>query len=135
MGFSSEDMVMSRTYIRVTLGLLFVALIAIVAMALASANVAPVPEVAAQSPATTTIRVHDNYFQPPIVHVMPGGSVRWINAGTHSHTVTTQDGRDFVLAPGGSMELTFYSAGRLQYPCRFHALQRMSGTIIVGAAP
>jgi plastocyanin len=84
------------------------------------------------TPTTRTIVVKDNYFQPPILHVMPGDTVRWVNEGQHSHTVTTQDGRDYTLARGTSVAFTFHTDGRLRYYCRFHPVHRMEGVIVVG---
>jgi plastocyanin len=85
------------------------------------------------TPTTHTIGVRDNYFQPSILQVLPGDTVRWVNQGQHNHTVTTQDGRDYPLARGASIALTFHSPGRFSYHCRFHPLQRMAGVILVGA--
>src|SRR6266498_524421 len=92
-----------------------------------------IPASSPPSAQTMTISVHDNYFQPPILQIAPGTTVRWVNHGHPKHTVTTQDGRDYQLAPGASIALTFYSPGRLQYYCRFHPLVRMEGAILVGA--
>lgn len=82
---------------------------------------------------TPTIAVHDNYFQPAILHVMPGETVRWLNQGKHTHTVTLPDGQDYVFQPGASIDLRFYTDGTLRYRCRLHSLVRMEGTVLVGA--
>jgi plastocyanin len=87
---------------------------------------------ATQSRPAMTIAVQDSYFQPPILQVMPGDTVRWVNHGRHTHTVTLQSGQDYPLAPGASVSLTFPGPGRFAYYCRFHPLQGMRGVILVG---
>ncbi|MCI0463985.1 MAG: hypothetical protein L0Z62_44190 [Gemmataceae bacterium] len=77
------------------------------------------------------VGIHDGYFDPPIVLVTPGATVRFVNRGRHKHTVTDLagkwDSRD--LEPGGAYTFTAKSL-HAHYYCRHHRLS-MNGKIIV----
>jgi plastocyanin len=100
-------------------------------------NLAPPPaaDSRAASPATVvTVGLYDNYFQPRTLNVQPGTTVKWVNYGRHTHTVTANnaswDSGD--IAPGESYSATFRQPGTYNYHCHHHTQQRMEGTIVVG---
>jgi plastocyanin len=84
--------------------------------------------------ATATVGAYDNYFQPTTINVPPGTTVRWMNYGMHSHTVTSTTGLfdSGDLKPGASYTATFPRPGVYPYYCRYHTKERMVGTVVVG---
>ena len=85
----------------------------------------------------------DNSFNPPVVVIAPGTTVRWINKGRLSHNslVVTGDAAFGVaeadFAPGSSHEFTFTKVGEYSYFCSLHGTKDsgMTGKIIVSATP
>jgi len=45
--------------------------------------------VAAGQPASASVTIGDNFFNPASVMVAPGGTVHWTNGGGTAHTVTS----------------------------------------------
>jgi plastocyanin len=91
----------------------------------------------AAPPATTiSIAAYDNYFHPRTVHVQPGTTVRWLNNGRHTHTITASDESwdSGSLTPGATYSATFHQPGTYRYFCRHHAADAMEGVIVVGHA-
>jgi plastocyanin len=80
------------------------------------------------------IRIYDGHFEPAVVLVTPGATIKWVNHGNHAHTVTdlagTWTSKD--LLPGGSYTHKLTHALHHYYYCRHHRLT-MSGTIHVQA--
>jgi plastocyanin len=84
-------------------------------------------------------------FSPAHVSVVAGMTVRWRNAGTVAHTVTSglsskaadSPGALFEsqLPAGGTFEFTFTKVGDQPYFCRFHESMGMAGVVTVTAAP
>jgi plastocyanin len=95
----------------------------------------PRPTLAAPT-TTATVGAYDNRFEPSTINVQPGTTVRWINYGKHSHTVTATDGRwdSGDIKPGASYSATFKQAGTYYFYCRHHTQDRMQGTIVVSAS-
>jgi plastocyanin len=91
-----------------------------------------------QARPTTTISVgtYDNYFEPKTINVQPGTTVRWVNYGKHTHTVTSNDGRwdSGDIPPGAAYSVTFQTPGTYSYYCRHHTKDNMQGAIVVGGA-
>src|SRR5512138_1719824 len=59
---------------------------------LASVCLTPEPaQAGGRTAATVTVGAYDNYFEPKTICVPPGTTVRWVNYGTHHHTVTSRD--------------------------------------------
>ncbi len=83
---------------------------------------------------TMVIGAYDDYFQPGTLNVQPGTTVRFVNYGRHTHTVTSKDGRwdSGDLPPGYSYSVTFVTPGTHYYYCRHHTKEKMQGTIVVG---
>src|SRR5262245_22361351 len=71
-------------------------------------------------------------FDPKTITVAQGTTVRWVNHGKETHTVTARDGRfDQELRPGASFSVTFGAPGTYQYYCRPHEKMGMVGTVVV----
>ena len=85
------------------------------------------------APAGTSVRMAGSRFEPATLTVAPGSTVRWFNDDALPHTVTAADSSwdSGNLAPGGSFERRFDSAGSYAYLCRYHPGQ--TGTIVVAA--
>lgn len=78
------------------------------------------------------IDMHDNYFDPAVIQISPGQTVRWMNMGIVNHTTTSSGGfwDSGSMAPGAEFYYTFPTEGVFDYFCSFHA--GMNGTVIVG---
>ncbi len=82
------------------------------------------------------VNIYDDYYEPAVVYVTPGGSVRWINQGKRVHTVTGY-ARGFNsgdLNPGDTYTFKLPRDLNYFYYCRHHRLQ-MNGAIVVRNAP
>ena len=86
------------------------------------------------SAATTDVAVKNFSFSPEQVTVPVGGTVKWTNGDTTSHTITANDGSfdSGSTAAGGTFERTFTAAGTFTYFCAIHT--SMQGTVQVGGA-
>lgn len=83
---------------------------------------------------TITVEAYDNYFQPTTLNIQPGTTVRWVNRGRHTHTVTSNDRRwdSGDIKPGATWSGTFRHPGTYNYYCLHHTGEKMQGTIVVG---
>ena len=73
-------------------------------------------------------------FDPPMVAIKAGGSVRWTNSSGNIHNVTFADASikaSGVMSPGESFDTVFARPGTYSYRCTFHP--GMEGTVVVGA--
>jgi plastocyanin len=81
---------------------------------------------------TLTVSIHDGQFDPQTLNVAPGTTIRWINRGAETHTVTatneTWDSGE--LSPDESYQARFKKPGTYEYVCELHP--KMRGTIVVG---
>jgi plastocyanin len=84
------------------------------------------------APADVEISIGDNFFDPPVVRINIGETVRWTNNGLMDHTTTALDGAfdSGTLIPGATYSFTFNQEGVHDYECIFHL--GMVGTIVVG---
>jgi plastocyanin len=99
----------------------------------------PTPYQSFYSPPTTTTRpittatvtLADNRFEPATITIAPGTTVRWVNNGSHKHTVTSATGAwdSGDVGPGQVYSATFTQAGTYEYFCRHH--KDMRGSIVV----
>ncbi len=90
-------------------------------------------------PSVFVAKITGTHFPP--VSVVAGTTVRWVNASTRSHTVTSGEGSapeqnpgvvfDAPLAPGASFEHTFATPGSVPYFCRPHESFGMTGVVEV----
>jgi plastocyanin len=78
------------------------------------------------------INIQDNYFDPQVVQIQPGQTVRWQNQGGHDHTSTADFGEwdSGMLSNGQFFDFTFPSEGVFDYHCEMHP--SMLGTIVAG---
>jgi plastocyanin len=83
-------------------------------------------------PADWTINIGDYFFNPAMLQIQPGQSVRWLNNGLQIHTSTSNDGfwNSDSIPPGGHYNHTFPNEGVFHYHCEMHP-SLMKGTIIV----
>jgi len=80
---------------------------------------------------TVSVTVTDDAFGPTSVTVPLGGSVHWVNQGTHTHTSTSDQGfwDSGDLLHGAVFDRTFTSSGSFAYHCRHHS--DMHGKVVV----
>ncbi len=97
----------------------------------------PAPEASAAPPSAappgvTGVTIVDLAFDPAVIHVPIGSTVRFTNIGAAIHTVTAQDGSfdSGFLATGEHFERRFDVAGTIPYVCALHP--SMVGTVVVG---
>ena len=55
-------------------------------------TMAGVVRIVTGGPATKSVTIHDNYFDPAMVDIAPGGKVKWKNAGDNDHIVYSEGG-------------------------------------------
>ena len=80
------------------------------------------------------VGMEGNEYMPKEVTVPTGGTVKWTNSDTPSHTVTKEDGpgEDFdsgTMSPGDEFEQAFPEPGTVNYVCEIHPFQK--GTVTV----
>jgi plastocyanin len=96
---------------------------------------AAAPAKAASAPAPgreTVVRMAASQFQPAMVTVARGETVRWPNTDPIAHTVTATSGARFdsgAVEAGGAFGWAAERAGRVSYVCAFHP--GMTGSITV----
>lgn len=80
---------------------------------------------------TVDVSAVNNTFDPAEVTVAAGEAVRWTNADTVAHDVTSEDGTLAGLIPDAGSEFshTFSDPGTYAYTCTLHP--GMDGTVIV----
>lgn len=102
-------------------------LAALSALAVAGATVsADSPDRSAQSSATATVTMNDNFFSPATRQVKPRTTVTWTNAGNNPHTATAANGSfdTGTVAPGQKKSFTFKKLGKFPYVCEIHPNMR-----------
>lgn len=88
------------------------------------------------SPLTVTsvkaVKIINFAFKPRAITIAKGTRVRWTNAGSVSHTTTSNKGLwdSGVLAPGAAFGRVFRRVGTFRYHCTIHPTL-MHGKIIV----
>ena len=85
------------------------------------------------APEGTSVRMADSRFEPAVLAVQVGETVRWFNDDSVPHTVTAADGswNSGNLAPGDRFERRFEAPGSHAYLCLYHP--GMAGSIEVRA--
>lgn len=83
---------------------------------------------AEQAVATTEVSVVDNEFEPSVIEISAGDTVRWTWSGSAPHDV---DGEGFKseVQDTGTFQHTFETAGEYQYVCNIHS--GMTGLVVV----
>jgi plastocyanin len=121
-------------------------LVAVLAVAGCSgARPADPGSLAASGPVVEIEAAEGFVFTPAHLTVAAGTTVRWTNKGAVPHTVTSGASSrssdnpgallDRNLPAGGTVEMTFTTAGDWPYFCRYHEGMGMAGTVTVTAAP
>jgi plastocyanin len=84
----------------------------------------------------TTVGAYDNRYSPQTINVQPGTTVRWVNYGQHTHTVTANDDSwdSGDIKPGATYSATFKQPGTYYYYCRHHTRDKMQGLVNVSSA-
>lgn len=93
--------------------------------------------------AVVEITALDNSFNPPVVTITPGTTVRWTNKGRLAHNIVAVTGdvafgvTEGDFGPGKTHEFTFSKAGEYPYYCSLHGTpdSGMVGKIIVSTTP
>lgn len=108
------------------------------ALALPVALLVLVPGVRGADAQSVTVDSDDDFFEPKIVEIRQGNTVRWINVGRAIHTVTAAD-RSWDsgdLRSGEEYSRTFDTLGDHPYYCVYHGSgsgSGMAGTVTVTA--
>lgn len=91
--------------------------------ALSSASVSVRPAAAGD------VSIADFAFAPAAITVSAGSTVSWVNAGTFTHTATSDSGvwDSGSLGPAGTFTYTFNMPGVYAYHCTLHV--NMTGTV------
>jgi plastocyanin len=89
------------------------------------------------SPGANEVWMQNIAFNPNVLNVSVGTTVKWTNKDNVNHTVTsgtpTSPSGLFdsgTIAPNGTFSFTFSAAGTYPYFCRVHS-PKMTGTVIV----
>lgn len=80
---------------------------------------------------TVEVNIVDFAFEPALVEIQSGTTVKWTNNDTVPHTVTGEDFTSGTLNKGETYEHTFGENGEFSYTCSFHP--QMQGKVVVGA--
>ena len=80
---------------------------------------------------TVEVNIVDFAFEPALVEIKSGTTVKWTNNDTVPHTVTGEDFTSGTLNKGETYEHTFSENGEFSYTCSFHP--QMQGKVVVGA--
>lgn len=77
------------------------------------------------------VEIEDFIFNPPMLTITAGTTVKWTNKDNSAHTVAGDDGswRSSRLNRGSTFTFTFTQPGTYTYFCSLHPA--MTGTIIV----
>lgn len=96
----------------------------------AAAVSAQVDDAFADDPINVTI---DNFtFNPPVIHVAPGGTVRWTNQDDIPHSILcpTLNIHSHALDTGDRFTYRFTEKGTFDYLCGIHP--HMRGQVVCG---
>jgi len=79
-----------------------------------------------------TVTIHDLSFDPQVISVKAGATVRWVNEddATHNIMFATPGFSTFLLSSGQSFSQKFTRPGTYDYSCKIHPF--MHGTVQVG---
>ncbi len=83
-------------------------------------------------PATATVNIDDDFFDPSSRTVSAGTTVQWTWIGENSHNVTFDDGvGNSVTQTSGTHSRQLNQTGTFTYICTIHGRAVMSGEIVV----
>jgi plastocyanin len=124
----------SYTRIRIIGGILVLVLLVLAILLSLSSALAKSDHPAAPKAVndTTDVTIIDFSFQPNVVTITVGSSVRWTNTGVFTHTSTSDTGvwDSGDIGPGKAFIQTFNTPGTYPYHCMHHPTI-MKGTVVV----
>ena len=83
-----------------------------------------------QSSSGNRITINHFAFAPPLLQVVPGDTVTWINADGAPHSVAIANHKSSnTVMPGSSFQTSFTQSGDFAYVCPIHPY--MTGTVRV----
>ena len=95
-----------------------------------------VPGSPAATSAIADVTISGSRFDPSVITITAGSSVRWTNSDPFTHTTTSDLGSldpwDHELGPNEVFSKTFNAPGTYPYHCAIHAF--MHGTVVVVSA-
>ncbi|HLN20938.1 MAG TPA: cupredoxin family copper-binding protein [Bacteroidales bacterium] len=82
-------------------------------------------------PASNEVSIRTSSFNPAVLTVTAGITVKWTNNDNMEHTVTSDQGlfNSGTIPPKGTFVFTFPAAGTYTYYCEIHPF--MKGTVVV----
>ncbi len=89
------------------------------------------------SPVISDVRIVDFAFQPAVITITAGTTVRWTNIGTITHTVTSDTSlwNSGDLVTGGVFSRTFATPGTYDYHCIYHPVLMTGKVVVLPAGP
>jgi len=94
-----------------------------------SANQGAAP---AKGPQTYVVAIHGLKFEPPVLTVKPGDTVRWENQDIVPHNAVSRETKEFdtgTMAVGASSKYEASNKGTFFYSCTLHP--NMRGRLVV----
>src|SRR5687767_12025283 len=92
---------------------------------------AAVPTPASGGEFTSKVKIVDFKFKPKRIEIGQGTSVKWVNKGDETHTVTSGNAFDSGdIAPGDTFRRKFKQTGVFKYSCTIHP--EMRGRVVSG---
>jgi plastocyanin len=87
------------------------------------------------NPGANEVWIQSMLFNPSLITVTEGTTIKWTNKDAVSHTVTSDAGvfDSGVIGNNGTFSYLFSTAGSYKYHCSIHPL--MTATVVVSAAP
>lgn len=87
-----------------------------------------------QSQIIVEVQIEEMSFEPKVIMIKKGTTLRWINMSHNSHNVVSKKG-DFrsplLRRQYSTYEVTFLRSGQFNYHCAPHKSMGMTGQIIV----
>ncbi len=79
------------------------------------------------------IALLDDRFDPPVLSVTPGTTLRFVNKGANWHSVAAFDGSfdSGRIDPGGAFDVRLDETGTVRFICKHHGLRGMVGQVTV----
>ena len=99
-----------------------------------TAPVVPALQTPAGTHASRIVRLRNLAFNPNVVHIRVGQTIKWVNRDTVVHNVTSSDGvtiQSNNFAPGHSFEFTAKQPGILTYYCTIHPTTMQASIVVL----
>lgn len=89
------------------------------------------PQAPEKAVETNSVRILDMSFEPKVIKIKKGTTVKWTSESFSFHNVVTNDWYSPYLNTGNTWEKKFDKVGRIEYWCVPHRSMGMTGSIIV----